>query len=73
MSTCIHCHSTDAFLFRGDDGRHRIRCPDCGYEGGPYVSSYNRTSTTSPRREQSQPSLETFAPRENDDVDEESR
>lgn len=62
MSTCIECHSPDAELYRGDDGRHRVRCPACGYTGGPYTSSYSSPSTATTRRENAheQPSLASF-------------
>lgn len=63
MSTCIDCHSTNAELFRGDDGHYRVRCPDCGYTSDPFVSNQSPS-----RREQdtdtdtdTQPSLSAYS------------
>jgi len=39
MSKCIECWSFNTELFEGDDGHFRKECLDCGYTGGPYVTS----------------------------------
>lgn len=40
MGECLECGSLDTELVRGDDGHFRKECDECGYTGGPYVSSY---------------------------------
>lgn len=65
MTACIDCHSTNVELFRGDDGRHRRRCHDCGYEWGPFTSNQSSTQasldTDSDPAEQEQPDSGTEA------------
>lgn len=40
--TCIECLSDNTVLRENSDGHYTKHCNDCGYEGGPYVSAYNR-------------------------------
>lgn len=58
MSRCIECDSPDTDLFRGDDGHFRKECLECGYIGGPYVSSQSRDRYDTEENESSQSAAE---------------
>jgi predicted nucleic acid-binding Zn-ribbon protein len=51
VTACVNCDSRDAELFRGGDGRFRKRCPDCGYEWGPFASDQNTGGADGPPAE----------------------
>jgi Zn ribbon nucleic-acid-binding protein len=53
-SPCIDCHSHDTEIVWYDDGHFRKECADCGYIGGPYVSSQGSDEYGTEEKETSQ-------------------